>query len=231
MSEKRTLGVLVVGGSDLVDATLARADGGNQMDKGLRELISERFPDVDVSVHHRPSSGLAELRHQLETDASSILAGRPDIILLSVAGEVTRLGQSAEPVAEAVAAVEDDLLKVIELVKEEIEAHVLVTNVSTIDPADETVTYQGLEIEPFVLRAHRLDLLLIEVSHSVGISIIDVDRLVAELGADGNVEGPARYGREVCERVASEVVRVLTDYGFFDDRPLLLQVGARGAGG
>jgi hypothetical protein len=69
--------------------------------------------------------------------------------------------------------------------------------------------------------------MLVGVSHDEGISIVDVDRLIAELGAAGNVDGPAAYGPEACARIAAEIVRIIDDYGFLDERPLLAQVGAR----
>lgn len=232
MSDKSTLRLLVLGGPDLVDATLSRQDGGGKIDKGVRELIAESFPHVDVDVQHKPGTSLTELRQRLGEDGAPMWKGdEPDVVLLSVADEVIGLPTRGDTVAEAVAGVEDDLVAVVELIKAKIGAHVLIANVSTVDPNDQTVDYRGLDVEPFVLRAHRVDLLLVDVSHNEGISIIDVDRLVAELGAEGNLEGQARYGPRACEMIAAEVVRVLEDYGFFDDRPLLAQVGARAQGG
>ncbi len=82
--------------------------------------------------------------------------------------------------------------------------------------------------EPISLRIQRLDLMVIGVSHEEGISIIDVDRKVAELGAGGNVVAPMVYGPAAAAAIIDETMRVVADYGFLDDRPLLAQVGAKG---
>ena len=73
-----------------------------------------------------------------------------------------------------------------------------------------------------------LNLAAVELSMQTGISVIDVDRAVAELGGDAHVNGVLSYSPEASAAIREELVRVLADYGFFDDRPLLEQVGQRG---
>jgi hypothetical protein len=68
--------------------------------------------------------------------------------------------------------------------------------------------------------------MLVRVSHDLGISVVDVDRALAEIGAAGKLDAAMVYGPEAAARIADEAVAVLADYGFFDDRPLLEQVGA-----
>jgi len=227
MAQNRNLRLVILGGDDLVDVTLSRNDGGRTLQRGVRELVTASYPEIGLGVRHEATSGLAEVRGRLEDGSSSLIADPPDVVLLSLTAEASELGSGAATAEQAVQAVRQDLVSVIGLVKEKVGAHVLVTNLSTIDPGDAPFTYHGLAEEPFTLRAHRLDLMLVGVSHDEGISIIDVDRLVAELGAAGNVDGPASYGPEACTRIAAEIVRILDDYGFLDDRPLLAQVGAR----
>lgn len=227
MAGKQTLKLAVIGNADITDAVLARGDGGSRVDRGVKEMVARSYPDHELIVDHYPSPGLSELRSELESDRSTFAASRPHLVLLSIAEEVLRLGSRGQTPETAVRAVKDDLEAVIRIIKQDIGAHVLILNVSTLDPSDATITYHALAEEPFGLRAHRLDLMLVEVSHQEGISIIDVDRLLAELGGRENVEAAARYGPRACERIAAEVVRVIADYGFLDDRPLLAQVGAR----
>ena len=113
------------------------------------------------------------------------------------------------------------------MVGDQLGSHVLVANASTIDPADATHNYAGTTTDPVSLRVHRLAHMLVGVSHEEGISIIDIDRVIAELGATGNVEAAMSYGPAACAAIADELVRVLEDYGFFDERTLVAQVGAK----
>jgi hypothetical protein len=227
MAEKRNLKLAIFGGDDIADATLSRNDGGHKLQRGVRELVTASHPDIGLGVRHERCGVLAELGQSLESGSSSLISDPPDVVLLSLAAEAVGLGSRASTAEQAVQAVRADLVSVINLIKEKVGAHVLVANVSTIDPADQPFNYHGRAEEPFTLRAHRLDLMLVGVSHDEGISIVDVDRLIAELGAAGNVDGPAAYGPEACARIAAEIVRIIDDYGFLDERPLLAQVGAR----
>ena len=230
MAETGPLEIVVKAGADVRDAVLSRRDGGAKLDRGLRERVAESFPDVDIRVTVEPSTGFAALRAELEDGSSSLLDASPDIVVLSIADDVAALPHRAVSIEEAVQTVRADLVAVIEIIKSRLGAHILVAGASTVDPADETFNYQGLAEEPVSLRAHRLDLLLVGVSHDEGISIIDVDRLVAEIGAATAVTAAMEYSAAGCEAIAAEIVRILEDYGFFDDRPLLAQVGAKGAG-
>jgi hypothetical protein len=221
--------VSVRAGADVRDAVLSRHDGGAKLDRGLRERVVDAHPEVEIRVAVEPSSGFAALRAELENGSSSLLTADPDIVVLSIADDVAALPERALSTEEAVQAVRADLVAITDLIKSRIGAHVLVAGVSTVDPTDETCNYQGLAQEPLSLRAHRLDLMLVGVSHDEGISIIDVDRLVAEIGAATAVTGAMEYSARGCDAIATEIVRILEDYGFFDDRPLLAQVGAKGA--
>jgi hypothetical protein len=210
-----------LGGSDVVEGTLG--NGGEL--KGVGALVAADYPGVTLEATHTPASGLGEALSLLDSIPSD---GGPDIVYLSLASEVSRF-DGGQPADDLIAAIDGDLVALIQGIKEKLGAHILVANLSTYDPGEPPVSYAGLAAEPFVLRAHRLDMLAVEVSHREGVSIVDVDRLLAELGADGTVTGPAEYGPAAQAVIASEVVRILADYGFFDDRPLMAQVGAGGA--
>lgn len=230
MSDNRTLRLLVKGNSDIVDATMSRHDGGSKLDRGVREMVAATYPGVELVVRREPSSGFRDLRRELESGTSMLIEGSPDIVVLSLADEVASLGTRGATPEQAVEAVQEDLVAAVGSIKERVGAHILVANVSTVAPDDRPLNYHGLAEEPFSLRAHRLDLMLVGVSHDVGISIIDIDRILAELGTGGNVDGAGVYAEKACGTIAGEVVRVLDDYGFFDDRPLVAQVGAGNVG-
>ncbi len=227
MSENRDLTVLVKANADVADAVLSHSDGGGKLDRGLSDRIAAAHPGVRLKVSHHPSGGFAELRAELESGTSPMIEQSPDIVILSVADDALRPSGDGFGSEQFVNRIRDDLVAAIELIKQHAGAHVLVAGVSTVDPSDQPSNYHDRSEEPFTLRAHRLNLMLVYVSHDEGVSVIDVDRLLAELGAAAGVEAAARYSKDGCERISDEIVRVLDDYGFFDDRPLLAQVGAR----
>lgn len=223
------LKVFVKADASILDAVVSRTDGGATLDRGVRELVAERFVGVGLVPTHERSSGFAELRAELDSGASTLLTEAPDVVVLSLADDIAALGRRGTP-EMAVRGVEADLVAVIDLIKEKVGAHVLVANASTLDPAHEVFNYHGLDEEPVSLRAHRLNLMLVGVSHAEGISIIDVDRKIAELGGRLGIAAALAYTRTGCEAIAAEVVRILEDYGFFDERPIMAQVGAKAAG-
>jgi len=222
------LTIFVVGGADLVDAALSRADGGSKLDAGVKELVEARFPGVAITTHHEAFSGFADLRMALESGDTALIEANPQIVLLTIAHDVVELDKYGPDAADGVQRVESELSAVIGLIKEKVGARTFVTNVSTLDPSSEVFNYHGLDHEPLSLRAHRLNLMLVGVSHNEGISVIDVDRTIAELGGSIGVESALNYTKAGCEAIAAEIVTVLEDYAFFDDRPLLEQVGAKG---
>ncbi len=226
MTDAINLRFFVRGGADTLDALVSRAAGGTKLDKGVAERIAEAFPHVTVDVTVENEGGIAGLRQALEDGSSPIVGGGFDVVILSIADEVAGLPERGE---DAVAAVKADLVACVEAIKEQ-GTHVLVANASTVDPDDHVANYHGRTVEPVVLRIHRLDLMLIAVSHEEGVSVIDVDRLIAELGGAGHVAAATRYSETACGRIADETVRILEDYGFFDERPILAQVGAKAAG-
>lgn len=226
MSETTTLKILVHANADLSDALLSKSAGGAHLDEGIAERISSRY-DVAVDVIHEPASGFGALHAALQDGTAPMLQSGANVIILSLADDIEALPERGETPEAAVHSVRESLIGAIQQIKEKMGAHILVANHSTVDPSGDTFNYQGVSPEPISLRIQRLDLMLIGVSHEEGVSIIDVDRKVAELGAGGNVPAPMTYGPAAAEIIADETVRVLEDYGFFDDRPLLAQMGAK----
>ena len=62
----------------------------------------------------------------------------------------------------------------------------------------------------------------------LGISIIDIDRVLGEVGL--GLDGGSTAERIRCPHYGEETVRVIEDYGYFDDRPITAQVGRIGVG-
>jgi len=220
------LKLFIVGGVDIVDASVSIADGGAKLERGVRELVASEFPTVVIETHHEASPGFADLRSALVAGASGIIEAQPDVVLLSISDAVAGLGGDGTAAEADVHRVESDLVAVIDQIKEKVGATVLIANVSTLDPTDDAFNYHAIDEEPVSLRAQRLDLMLIGVSHTEGISIIDVDRKIAELGGETGVNTAFDYTEAGCRVIAEEIVRVMADYGFFDGRTLLAQVGA-----
>ena len=228
MSAKK-LKLVVRDTGSIKDAVLPKSSGGTLLEQGLEDKLAERYPDVEVEVVSEPSSGFQALRSELESGDSSLIGSSTDVVLLSVADEVERFANGQDPHAVA-AAVKEDLLACIKLIKSKVGAHILVANLSSIDPQNPIYTYHGLDAEPFTLCAQRLNLVLIGASHEEGISIIDVDRKIAEAGGGGTVVSGGVYNEAGSLVVLNELIRVLDDYGFLDDRPLMEQIGAKTGG-
>jgi hypothetical protein len=93
-------------------------------------------------------------------------------------------------------------------------APILIYNVSSVVPGEQIHAYQGLE-DTFSTRIRQFNLGLIELSQKTGISVIDVDAILARNGADRLKLDALHLTAEGCRLVAGEVVRVLEDHGLF----------------
>jgi hypothetical protein len=225
VTNRQSVKFVVKNAEALADVVLSKADGGGYLDNGLKERLASSGSDLEFVVDVADYGGLGELLEELNSENPALASAAPNIVILSLAAEMERLKEVGNS-DQALAAVRSDLVSVIRKIKEKVGAHILVPNVSTLDPSDPVFTYHGVTEEPWTLRSHRLNLMLIGVSHDEGISIIDVDRKIAEVGGDQAVTGAARYGEAGCSAIVEEVVRIVEDYGFLDDRPLMEQVGA-----
>jgi len=221
------LRVFIKGGTDVRDSLLPRGLGGTQLDFGLDDVVEEAFGGAyHVDTYHEPPAPAVALLKQLQAamsnhrqdgavDTTSILDIRPDVVVLSISSDLTAdLDEFDRAMPE-----------VIRLLKDAIGAHILVFNGSTLDPsAARTTNYHRAPDSP-ALAVYKLNLRLIQLSMLAGISIIDADRVAAEIGADGHIRGLVEYGPVLCRALCREVVRVLDDYGFFEERPLVPQLG------
>jgi hypothetical protein len=130
----------------------------------------------------------------------------------------------AEPLEAAQLGV--TLERVVGAVKRRLGAHVIVFNAASFDPHDEVHTYHGIP-DTLAVKIQRFNLALTQVSVRTGISIVDVDRLLAELGGAQHVLEALVYSTDAHRATREEFLRILEDIGFFEHRWLAMQVGQR----
>lgn len=90
-------------------------------------------------------------------------------------------------------------------------APILIYNVSSVMPSESIHCWEGVG-ETFSTRVKRFNMGLIDISRDLGISIVDVDRIVALLGASLSKIDHIHLGPNACEAVAKEVVRIMNDF-------------------
>ncbi len=107
-----------------------------------------------------------------------------------------------------------NLAQAVSRIRQRSEAPILVYNLSAVVPGDLVHCYQGLD-EILSTRVRRFNLGLVELSRDTGISVVDVDAVVARAGADRVKLDAIHLTAEGCRLVAEEVVRILEDLGCF----------------
>jgi hypothetical protein len=116
-----------------------------------------------------------------------------------------------EPVANLDAAQSmANFAAIIEKIRERSEAPILIYNMSPITPGEEIHCHQGLG-EIYSTRIRRFNLGLIELSEKTGVSIIDIDSLLARKGTEALKLDTLHLTPPGYCLVAEEVVRVLED--------------------
>jgi hypothetical protein len=104
------------------------------------------------------------------------------------------------------------LAAIVARLRERSTVPILIYNLSPIDPGEWIHCYQGMD-ETVSMRIRRFNLGLTELSRDVGISVVDVDTVLARAGADRLKYDVAHLNAEGCRVVAGEVVRILEDIG------------------
>lgn len=99
-------------------------------------------------------------------------------------------------------------------IRERADPLILIYNLSPIVPWERIHCYQGVD-ETLAERIRRFNLGLIELSRTTGISIVDVEAVVARAGADRLKLDALSLNAEGCRLVAQEVLRILEDHGCF----------------
>ena len=109
----------------------------------------------------------------------------------------------------------DNFTKIIEKCREHTDAPILIYNLSSVIPGESVHCYLGLE-EALSTRIQSFNLALQELSRNTGISIVDVDRVVACHGASNLKIDALHLNAKGCRLVAEEVLRILEDIGCLD---------------
>ena len=122
-----------------------------------------------------------------------------------------RANFTAEPFLDVDSSVAN-LAQIVERLRSRSAAPILIFNGSSVVPGEDLHDYLGMD-EPGSVRIKRFNLGLIELSRQTGVSIIDVDRIVAQGGADRLKLDASHLTAAGCAAVAREVARVLEDYG------------------
>jgi hypothetical protein len=104
--------------------------------------------------------------------------------------------------------------RIVERIRAASTAPILVYNVSAAVPGEQFHSHQGMQ-DAFSTRIRQFNLGLIQLSQKTGISVIDVDAILARAGADRSKLDALHLTAAGCRLVAAEVVRVLEDLGLF----------------
>jgi hypothetical protein len=223
----REVSVLLRGSTRLRDNLLSERAGGKS-DAGISEIVQDRYPGTTVTTVFEACGGAETFLAALGSDGqqgfpTSIRHGAPDILVLSTDADLEHADVLWEDAGFADRIV-SDMLAAIRIVKSEIGSHVLLVNCSSLAPEERISNYSEIPVQPHSLLAHRLNLAVMQLSYEEGVSLVDVDRLIAEVGGEEHVMAPLDYSSVACRAVAEEWVRIAADYGFFDERPLLPQM-------
>jgi hypothetical protein len=210
--------ILVRVGHDVAPAFVSLADAVAAHTNGAIEAI--------VTV--QPSAPARAFLAELTAGAGLQADVAPDVLILSLADDIDVWAASPEPSGAPAAAEWREVMRAICEYHKSAGVRVLVCNASTVVPDDHLSSYHAVPEPPSVF-ANRLDSALIELSVDHGISIIDVDGIVGELGAEVHVADRLTYSVSALDAIRADLVRVLDDYGFFHPRPLLPQRGRRAA--
>lgn len=206
------------------DALLA-ADGVLPPELSTRDLALGTYPlasQFSQNVFTTPSDVV--ILSILPDVASTLLRHKRDGFLFYPAEASTWSAENrdwlrSEFVSTGHMSVEDsmqNLTAIVERIRQTRDVPILVYNLSPIIPGDFVHCYLGLD-ETYATRIRRFNLALIELSQAIGISIVDLDAIVARHGANTLKLDAMHLTAEGYRRVAEEVVRILNDLGVFDD--------------
>ncbi len=110
-----------------------------------------------------------------------------------------------------------NLEAVIQRLRTRSTAPVLIYNMSAFIPGERVHNFAGLG-DMLSTRIRRFNLALIELSERTGVSVIDVDAILARAGAERLKIDAVHLAPEGCRLVAEEVVRVLAEHGCLPER-------------
>ena len=123
-----------------------------------------------------------------------------------------------EPIGEmTVQGYADNLFKIIQRIKQDVGAHVLVYNVLTVEPGSNTYNYQFVR-DPHSKRRREFYLALVELSRALDFSIVDIDRVMKRKGIVEAQIDFAHFPESTYQDIGEEVLRVLRDLGVFEGK-------------
>jgi hypothetical protein len=235
MGGKSPLQIFLKGNRDLRDTLLSTREGGQGAARGLRDLVRETYREAfDVEIMHEPCPGCLRLAEAGSSCPSSpsldtrLVEAAPDVAVFSLQPEIAPGPGKPSSLRDLPSPGEfkEHFMRIVRAIKARLGAHVIVFNCSPLDPEERVHNYCGRE-DTLPVRVHRFNLALLELSVLEGISVIDVDRIIGELGGEQHVLEALRYSPAAHQALAQEFLRVLEDIGFFEERPLMPQVGCR----
>lgn len=105
-----------------------------------------------------------------------------------------------------------NLRQIIDRIQTRSAAPILIYNVSGVVPGEHVHIHSGME-DLLSTRTRRFNLALIELSQETGVSIIDVDTILARKGCARLTYDTVHLNADGCRAVAEEVVHVLDELG------------------
>lgn len=107
----------------------------------------------------------------------------------------------------------ENFTKIIQLLKNNTDAHILMFNALTVEPGNLTYNYQFVK-NLLVVRAREFNLALVELSRKLDFSIVDVDCVLKKAGINNQVDY-AHFPPELYPFVAKETFRIMRDLEVF----------------
>lgn len=217
MGGRDRLLIRVFGDQDVAD-TILPASAGGKAKVGLVERISADKPNApETNIEFTGGLDL----HLIASAWDAADDPKPDLVVLSLRAELNARVAKGDAIDDVAAAA---LVKRIK----DAGCHVIAYGIPTVIGSVGTANYRKVSSDPAELLAHRINLVLIELSYLEGISLVDTDRLIAEMGALEHMVGDAEYSPEACDAIGAELYRIIDEYGFFEPKPLMMQVGHQG---
>ncbi len=161
-------------------------------------IVLTIMPDIATRLMRHRDLGYLFYPHEMETwdpdERAWLQQGFSEVDMLSAAASMS------------------NHLQIVERIRRRSDAPILIYNVSAIIPGEMIHCFQGLG-DTLSTSIRQFNLGLIELSQATGVSIIDVDALVAKAGADRLKLDAFHLTAEGYRLIAEEVVRVLDDLG------------------
>ena len=173
-------------------------------------LFDTRVDAIVLSIQPDVTTGLLRQRNEGYLFYPNDSAHWPGDDRTWLSGAFQNIGQL--DVAQSMANFE----RIVERIRLATEAPILIYNLSPIVPGEMVHCLQGMG-ETFATRIRRFNLALAELSERTGVSIIDVDALLARKGADRLKLDAMHLTAEGYRLIAEEVVRVLEDLGLLEE--------------